>query len=56
MIDKHLKFMRKFLDIEKERKEAYIKMESAFLQRVDETPFKLFEGTEGGESKSKGKN
>jgi hypothetical protein len=49
--------MRKYLDIEKERKEAYIKMQSAFLQRVDETPFKLFENTADViESKTKDKN
>jgi len=54
-IDKQLKFMRKYLDTEKDRKECYIKMQSAFLQRVDETPFKLFEVPEGSESKSKDK-
>ena len=47
--------MRKFLDTERERKEFYIKMQNAYLQRVDETPFKLFEVPEASESKSKEK-
>lgn len=54
-IDKQLKFMRKFLDTERERKECYVKMQNAYLQRVDETPFKLFEVPEASESKSKEK-